>query len=115
SRKASPEAQDQINQALEAFEELLTITKNADAMSAHLRVRLESWREAQEAWQTSSVALPSPIKDLKRCAIPLATARKMIERADNLFRQAQESLDPMRAAELLAQHERLLKQAEVPL
>lgn len=112
SRKANPEAQDQINQAFDAFEDLLTITKGADAMNYHSRVRLESWRNAQEAWETSLVSLPPPLKSLKRCAVPLATAREMIERADNLFRQAWDSPDPLRGADLLAQHERLLKQAE---
>ena len=112
SGKAEPEAQEKIDEAFKAFEELLAITRDADAMNGHLRVRLESWRNAQEAWETSSAGLPSPIKSLKRCAVPLAVARGMIERADNLFRQALDCLDPMQGAELLAQHERLLKQAE---
>ena len=110
--KAEPEALEKIDEAFEAFEELLANTRAADAMNGHWRVTQESWRHAQEAWEKSSAALPSPIKGLKRCAVPLATAREMIERADNLFRQARGCSDPMRGAELLAQHERLLKQAE---
>jgi hypothetical protein len=115
SRKADPEAREKIVEAFEAFEELLTVSRNADAMGSHWQVRQESWRDAQEAWERSSATLPPPVKSLKRCAVPLVAARGMIERADNLFRQARESSDPFGAAQMLAQHERLLKQAEGPL
>lgn len=112
SPNANPDEQDQINQTFKAFEELLTITKDADSMNGHLRVRMESWRKAQEAWEKASAALPSPLKSLKRCAVPLAVARGMIEQADNLFLQARACSDPMQGADLLIQHQRLLKQAE---
>ncbi|HKQ07019.1 MAG TPA: hypothetical protein VJ464_17955 [Blastocatellia bacterium] len=112
SPNANPDEQDQINQTFKAFEGLLTITKDADSMNGHLRVRLESWREAQAAWEKAYAALPSSLKSLKRCAVPLAAARGMIERADNLFRQARASSDAMRGADLLIRHQKLLKQAE---
>jgi tetratricopeptide (TPR) repeat protein len=112
SDRADPEAQEKIDAAFKAFERLLDISKRADAMNYHFRVRQASWHEAQEAWEKSSAALPTPVKALKRCAIPLFTARKMIEQADNLFRQARDNSDPMKGAELLVQHQRLLKQAE---
>jgi hypothetical protein len=115
SRKADPEAQEKIVEAFKAFEELLAVSRNADAMGSHWQVRQESWRNALEAWAESSATLPPPVKSLKRCAVPLGTARGMIERADKLFRQARDSSDPLRAAQLLAQHERLLNQAEGPL
>ncbi|PYS77313.1 MAG: hypothetical protein DMF66_10325 [Acidobacteria bacterium] len=115
SRKADPEAREKIDEAFKAFEELLAVSKDADAMGSHWRVRQESWRNAQGAWEKSSATPPPPVKSLKRCAVPLGTARGMIERADNLFRQARDSSDTLRAAQLLGQHERLLKQAEGPL
>ena len=112
SHKADPEAREKIVEAFEAFEELLAVSRNADAMGSHWQVRQESWRDAQEAWERSSATLPPPVKSLKRCAVPLVAARGMIERADDLFRQARESSDPFGAARMLAQHERFLKQAE---
>jgi len=115
SGKADPEAQEKIDEAFKAFEELLAVSKGAAAMNSHWRVTLASWRNAQAAWEQSSTALPTPVQGLKRCAAPLATARGMIERADTLFLQARDSSDPMRAVELLGQHKKLLKQADDPL
>lgn len=112
SDRADLEAQEKIDAAFKAFEGLLDISKRADAMNDHFRVRQASWHEAQEAWEKSSATLPPPVKALKRCAIPLFAARKMIERADSLFRQARDSSDPMRGSELLVRHQRLLTQAE---
>jgi hypothetical protein len=115
SRKADLEAQNRVDEALRAFDELLAVTKSAAAPSSHWRVRLASWSDALEAWRKASAALPTPIRRLKRCALPLATARGMIERADALFNQGRNSSDPFRAAQLLEQHKRLLKKAEGPL
>jgi hypothetical protein len=115
SGEADPEAQQKVDEAFKAFEELLAVSKSAAAMNSHRQVRLASWRNAQAAWEKSSAAPPTPVQRLKRCAVPLATARGMIERADNLFLQARDSSDPMRAVELLEQHKKLLKQAEGPL
>ena len=115
SRKADPEAREKIDEAFKAFEELLAVSKDADAMGSHWRVRQESWRNAQGAWEKSSATPPPPVKSLKRCAVPLGAARGMIERADDLFRRARDGSDALRAARLLGQHERLLKQAEGPL
>lgn len=112
SRKADLEMQNRIDEALTAFDELLAITKSAAAPNSHWRVRLPSWSDALEAWRKASAALPAPIRRLKRCAAPLATARGMIERADALFNQGRNSSDPFRAAQLLEQHKRLLKRAE---
>ena len=109
---ADPEAREKIVEALGAFEELLAVSRNADAMGTHQQVRQESWRDAQAAWERSSATLPPPVKGLKRCAVPLDAARGMIERADDLFRRARENSDPFDAARMLAQHERRLKQAE---
>jgi tetratricopeptide (TPR) repeat protein len=111
SGKAGPETKEKIDEAFKTFEELLAITRDADSMNGHLRVRLESWRNAQEAWEKASAALPSPLKSLQRCAASLAVARGMIEQADNLFRQARACSDPMQGADLLIQHQRLIKQA----
>lgn len=115
SRKADLEAQSRINEALKAFDELLAVTKSAAARNSHWRVRLESWDNALEAWRKASAALPTPVRRLKRCAVPLATARGMIERADDLFNQGRNISDPFRAVQLLERHKRLLKQAEGPL
>ena len=112
SRKADPETREKIAEALEAFGELLAVSRNADAIGSHHQVREESWRDAQAAWERSSATLPPPVKSLKRCAVPLAAARGMIERADDLFRRARDNSNPFDAARMLAQHERLLKQAE---
>lgn len=102
-------------EALDAFERLLKITRGADAMGSHWQVREESWREALETWERASSSLPARVRGLKRCAVPLVTARRMIERADALFRQARGTTDAFGAAELLARHERLLKQADARL
>jgi hypothetical protein len=111
TRAAEPEARARMDEALKAFERLLVVSRGADAMGSHWQVRQETWRDAQEAWEESSATLPPPVKRLKRCAVPLGAARGMIERADDLFRQAQDRSDPFDAARMLAQHERLLKQA----
>src|SRR5690242_12244555 len=58
SDRADPEAQEKIDAAFKAFERLLDISKRADAMNYHFRVRQASWHEAQEAWEKSSAALP---------------------------------------------------------
>ena len=115
SRKADTGAREKIVEALEAFGELLAVSRSADAMGSHWQVRQQPWRDAQEAWERSSATLPPSVKGLRRCAVPLVAARGMIERADNLFRQARETSDPFGAARMLAQHERLLKRAEVSL
>ena len=115
SREADLEARDRIDEALNAFDELLAVTRSAAAPNSHWRVRLASWGDALEAWRKASAALPTPIRRLKRCAVPLATARGMIERADALFNQGRNSSDPFRAAQLLERHKKLLKQAEGPL
>jgi hypothetical protein len=112
TRGPEPEARERMDEALKAFERLLAVSRGADAMGSHWQVRQESWRDAQEAWEESSASLPPPVKRLKRCAVPLGAARGMIERADDLFRQARDRPDPFDAAQMLAQHERLLKHAE---
>ena len=111
-RKDDPGAREKIAEALGAFERLLAVSRDADAMGTHHQVREEPWRDAQEAWERSSARLPPPVKGLRRCAVPLAAARGMIERADGLFQQARAAADPFDAARMLARHERLLKQAE---
>ena len=115
SRKDDVGARAKIVEALEAFERLLAVSRGADAMGSHQQVREEPWRDAQEAWEKASATLPPPLKGLKRCAVPLGSARGMIERADSLFRQARETPDPFDAARMLARHERFLKQADVSL
>lgn len=115
NRKTDSETKQWINEALKAFEELLEVSKNAAAMNSHWRVRLESWRNAQEDWEKAEQMLPAPIKRLKHCAVPLGTARKRIEHADNLFNRARDNKDTLKAAKLLDHHQSLLKQAQGPL
>ncbi len=49
------------------------------------------------------------------CALPLHKARRLIERADQVFLQAAADTSNPRAVELLAEHHELVKQAEGPL
>jgi hypothetical protein len=114
-READATSRGKVDEALGAFGHLLAVSRGADSMGTHWRVAHESWRGAQEAWEKSSATLPPPVKGLRRCAVPLAAARGMIERADDLFRQSKESPDPFDAAQMLARHERLLRQAQSPL
>lgn len=115
TRKADAAMDNEINEVFKAFEELLAVSKSAGAPNSHWRVREASWRRAQEAWDKASASLPTPVQGLNRCAIPLNTARRLIEQADDLFLHARDNPDPMKAVELLDQHKKLLKQAKGPL
>jgi hypothetical protein len=110
-----PEAREKIDDAFRAFEELLAITKGASAMGTHARVRLDSWRSAQETWERASAQLPASFRALKCCALALGTARGFIEQADALFLRARDDPDAVNALRLLAEHKRLLARAQLPL
>jgi hypothetical protein len=108
-----------INEAFNAFEELLTVCQRAAAPNSHWQVQLSSWSQSQQAWEKASASLPSSSQELKHCALPLLDARGLLEKADRLFLQAQQSSDPTTAVQLIEEHEksqeqarRLLKQAE---
>lgn len=109
--KTVPQIQNQISKAFVAFEDLLTISKVAATPGSHWRVRLTSWRNTQQAWEEVSGTLPTPVLGLEHCALPLGTARKLLEQADDLFVRAEGTRNPARAVELVQEHETLQKQA----
>lgn len=112
SRDSESEEQNPINEAFKVFEDLLAVSQSAVAPNSHWRVGLASWRDAQEAWEKTSAAPFAPVRDLKHCAVPLRRARRLIERADNLFLLARDISDPLRAVDLLRKHEKLQAQAK---
>lgn len=111
SDRADPEMPGQINEVFNVFEDLLVVSQNAAAPNSHWRVQLEVWRETRDRWEKASAKLPVSLQDLTRCSLPITTARRLLEQADELFVQAQDQGDPARAVNLLVEHENLQKQA----
>jgi len=106
-----PELENQINDAFQTFEELLAVTQSEAAPNSHWRVKLESWRSAQGAWEKASTTPIAAVQDLKRCAVQINIAREMVEHADHLFLQVRDGSDPARAFELIQKHKELQQQA----